>query len=118
MSTVERLCRLEDQAIELREAVATDGAVLRRPIQNSKGEVIGSDVTAHPALFALRRIDTAARELAAEVGLSPGSRDKMGMKAPPEPSEPDWLDELKDSREMRRFHANREKLASERGEEP
>src|SRR5437764_15459815 len=54
--SVERLCRLEDEASSLRAVLAQDGPTSRRPMQNSRGEVIGEEVAAHPALTPLRKI--------------------------------------------------------------
>jgi len=42
--SVERLCRLEDEASSLRAVLAADGPVSRRPMQNSRAEAIGEDV--------------------------------------------------------------------------
>jgi len=99
--SVERLCRLEDEASSLRAVLAEDGPVSRRPMQNSRGEVIGEDVVVHPALTPLRKIGMEAATLCNALGLTPAGRQALGLEVS-EPDPPDWLDELRATRELRR----------------
>ncbi len=92
--SVERLCRLESEAAALRKAVSDDGAVLRRPIQSAKGEVLGEQVVSHPALTPLRKIGTEIGLLCSQLGLTPVGRQHLGIEVLPD-REPDALDELK-----------------------
>src|SRR5271169_3391708 len=95
--SVERLCRLEDEASSLRAVLALDGPVSRRPMQNSRGEVIGEQVAAHPALIPLRKIGMEAASLCNALGLTPAGRQALGLEVQ-EPEGPDWLDELRETR--------------------
>jgi hypothetical protein len=100
--TVERLCRLEDEAARLRAIVAADGHVLGRPLQSAKGEVVGEERYAHPALAQLRRIGKEAAELSSVLGLSPAGRHRMGLSVSEAPTAPDALDEIRKRHALRR----------------
>jgi P27 family predicted phage terminase small subunit len=100
--TVERLCRLEDEAARLRAEVKRDGMVLRRVIQNARGERLGEEPRVHPGLAMLRRIGREAAEVAGELGLSPGGRRRLGLDVPEDEREPDALDELRSKYAARR----------------
>jgi phage terminase small subunit len=102
---VAQLARLRDEESRLRKAIAEDGEVQRRPIQNAKGETIGTDARLHPGLAMLRRIGKEAVEAASELGLSPAGRRRLGLETPPEPREPDALDRIRETRELRRHRA-------------
>ena len=102
--SVERLCRLEDEASSLRAVLAEDGPVSRRPMQNSRGEVIGQDVVVHPALLPLRKIGIEAATLCNALGLTPAGRQALGLESL-EPDPPDCLDELRETRDLRRARA-------------
>ena len=102
--SVERLCRLEDEASSLRTALAADGPASRRPMQNSRGDVIGEEVLAHPALMPLRKIGSEEATLCNALGLTPAGRLALGLDVL-EPEPPDWLDELRATRELRRMRA-------------
>ena len=102
--SVERLSRLEDEAAALRAVLAEDGPVSRRPVQNSRGEVIGQDVVVHPALAPLRKIGMEAATLCNALGLTPAGRQALGLELL-EPDPPDWLDELRETRDLRRARA-------------
>jgi P27 family predicted phage terminase small subunit len=93
--TVLRLCRLEDESARLRAIVAEEGFMLGRPMQSAKGEVIGEERYAHPALAQLRRVEREAGELCAALGLSPAGRQRIGLPVLEIPREPDELDELR-----------------------
>lgn len=98
---VEQLGRLRDEESRLRAAIAEDGEVLRRPVQNSRGEVIAEEVHVHPALAMLRRCGREAAEVASELGLSPAGRRRLGLETPADPHEPDALDRLREQRDLR-----------------
>ena len=99
---VEQLARLRDEEARLRAAIAADGEIQRRPIQNSKGDVIATDAHLHPGLAMLRRCGREAAEIASELGCSPAGRRRLGLDVAPEPRERDWLDELQDEFRSRR----------------
>ena len=100
--TVARLCRLEDEASRLRVIVAADGEVLRKPMQNSRGEVIGQDYYSHPGVASLRRIGKEAAELCDALGLSPAGRNRLGLTLLVDSAaRPDALDRLREARDHR-----------------
>lgn len=99
---VEQLGRLRDEESRLRAAIAPDGEVLRRPIQNARGDTIGTDAYLHPAVAMLRRCGREAAEVACELGLSPAGRRRLGMEVRQDPPDRDWLDDLRDERSARR----------------
>ena len=103
---VAQLARLRDEESRLRKAIAEDGEIQRRPIQNAKGEVIAEEVHMHPGLAMLRRIGREAVEAASELGLSPAGRRRLGLETPPEPREPDALDRLREQRDLRRHEGD------------
>jgi len=116
--TVERLCRLEDEAARLRAAVARDGEVQREPIVSPRGDVVGERLVAHPAVGALRRLGKESRELGAELGLSPTSRRRLGLEVPSDPAPPDWLDGLRAERTARLREAGIEPMSDNLPREP
>ena len=104
---VAQLGRLRDEEARLRKAIAADGEIQRRPIQNAKGEMIGTDAHLHPGLAMLRRIGKEAVEAADALGLSPQGRHRLGLDVEPEVREPDWLDALQaEVRERKVRHMN------------
>jgi len=92
---VERLCRLEDEAVALRAAIAEDGVTIERAVQNSKGEVIEQARIPHPALLPLRKLGSELQTLCGSLGLTPRGRQELGLDVNTEPEPPDELDELK-----------------------
>jgi len=109
---VARLCRLEDEASALRTDMLMDsGPTCERIIQNAKGDVIGREPFAHPALGQLGRIGMEVAELCASLGLGPVARHNLGLEV--QAREPDLVDELKHRRAMRRAGMKR---AAESGE--
>ncbi len=101
---VGRLRRLEDEAASLRAVLAEDGPVSRRPVQNSKGDVIGEEAVAHPLLVPLRKVGSETTALCNALGLTPSGRRALGLEIL-EPEPPDWLDELRASRALRQHRA-------------
>jgi P27 family predicted phage terminase small subunit len=99
---VERLARLEDEASALRECMRRDGPLVTRPLQNSRGEVIGEESFPHPALTPLRKIGSEAGLLCTQLGLTPAGRQALGLDVLTAPGEPDELDRLKERRQRRR----------------
>jgi hypothetical protein len=98
---IEKLARLEDEAASLRAIVAEDGAVLRKPMQNSRGQVIGEESYPHPGIGALRKIGTEASAACAHLGLTPEGRRKLGLDVLTAPAEPDALDRIRETRRKR-----------------
>jgi hypothetical protein len=78
--SVGRLSRLEDEASALRAELIESGSTLKRQVQNAKGDVIGQEPFAHPALGQLRRIGVEVAELCASLGLSPVARHNLGLE--------------------------------------
>jgi P27 family predicted phage terminase small subunit len=76
---VTRLCHLEDEAARLRAVLAADGEILRKPLQNSKGERLGEQTYVHPAVTALRKLDEQLTPLIGTLGLSPAARERLGL---------------------------------------
>jgi hypothetical protein len=58
--TIEHLCRLEDQAALLCEALDRDGVTVTKPVVTPRGEVVGTEFYEHPALKSLRGLDRPA----------------------------------------------------------
>jgi hypothetical protein len=100
--TVERLARLEIEAADLRALLQEEGRMLRRPIQNSKGEVLGMEPFSHPAINDLRRIGAEAAALCDALGLSPRGRMRLGLVVLDDPKRPDFVDELREQVRRRR----------------
>jgi P27 family predicted phage terminase small subunit len=103
--TVERLCRLEDEAARLRAFLADEGLVLKRPLSSARGDVIGEETYPHPAIPALRKIGTEAGEVCRALGLSPGARKTLGLLVLADPTPPDSVDDLRERRRSRRRQA-------------
>jgi hypothetical protein len=100
--SIARLARLEDEAARLRRAVAAAGEWLERPVQNSRGQQLGTETHGHPGIDSLRRLGREAAVLCDSLGLSPGARSKLGIEIPVEPKPPDRLDELREAVRKRR----------------
>jgi P27 family predicted phage terminase small subunit len=100
-ASVVRLCRLETEAGELRKILAKDGRMLSRVIQNSRGDVVGSESYSHPASGELRKIGREAAAACDSLGLSPAARKRMGLELTLEPGH-DALDDLQERRKARR----------------
>jgi phage terminase small subunit len=111
---VSRLSRLEDEASALRAEMIESGSTLRRQVQNSRGEVIGCEPYAHPALGQLRRIGIEVAELCTSLGLSPVARHNLGLEVAAR--EPDFVDELMAKRDRRRRTAAKRAAAQKAAE--
>ena len=66
--------------------------------------MIGQDVVVHPALTPLRKIGMEAATLCNALGLTPAGRQALGLELL-EPDPPDWLDESRETRDLRRARA-------------
>jgi hypothetical protein len=100
-ASVLRLCRLESESAELRAIVKEDGRMLERVVQNSRGDVVGSERYSHPAVGELRKLGREASVICDSLGLNPLSRKKMGLAVLVEPGQPDKIDELLARRKAR-----------------
>jgi hypothetical protein len=54
---VQRMCELIDERRRWAAALAEHGEVIERPVQNARGDVIGSELYANPAAKELRQLD-------------------------------------------------------------
>jgi phage terminase small subunit len=95
------LCRLESEAADLRAVLQEAGPVLKRPIQSARGEIVGTEHYAHPAIAALRKIGAEAAQLCDALGLTPLGRHRLGLEVLDDPEPPDALDGLVNRRERR-----------------
>src|SRR6266566_4183671 len=69
--SVERLCRLEHEAASLRAELAKTGPILKRPVQNARGEIIAHETVPSPTLLPLRKIGSELAVLCDALGLTP-----------------------------------------------
>jgi hypothetical protein len=90
-SAIEHFARLEDRAAALCEQLDRDGSTLTKPMQNSRGDLIGETRYPHPALAALRGVDHSLCEVRRSLGLDPVSRAKARLEIE---DGPDRLTEL------------------------
>jgi len=98
---VSQLCRLEDEASELRELISAEGAMLTRKQSTSKGEIVGEECYAHPGIRELRRIGSEQLVILKELGLSPTARARLGLAVLHAVKEADSLDLLQRKRAER-----------------
>ncbi len=70
-------CLAVADMLAARHEINTAGRFVRVPIQNSRGESLGSKVSEHPACKMLDRASGRVQKLAAELGLSPAARDRL-----------------------------------------
>ena len=97
------MCRLDTESVQLRRMVAEQGSVREEPLQNSRGQVIGTKLVSHPCTADLRRLGAEAQKLCDSLGLSPDGRRKLGILADlPQPEREDDLSRLQDRRRARR----------------
>jgi len=74
-----RLAQLEDERASLRGSLDEHGAVLSKPVTTSRGDVVGSELYANPALRELRRLDAQIIDLLKGFGLTPMARARLGL---------------------------------------
>jgi P27 family predicted phage terminase small subunit len=79
-AVIEQLARLEDERAELRADVDARGPVLTKPLTTSRGEVVGDEAYANPAIRELRRLDQSILPLRDRLGLSPLARARLGLE--------------------------------------
>jgi P27 family predicted phage terminase small subunit len=65
-----------------RDAVMTHGRWVSQPVQNARGEVLGSKWVEHPAVKLLADASRRIERLGAALGLTPAARDRMEGGAP------------------------------------
>jgi len=102
---VANLCRLEDQAADLRAAIAEHGTLLWKTLTSAKGEIVGEESYVNPAVRELRRAGSEALAIAQQLGLTPQSRLRFGLaivKLAEAEREPDSIDRLRSKRAKRR----------------
>jgi P27 family predicted phage terminase small subunit len=76
---VVRLCELEDERATLRAALDEYGPVLSKPVTTARGDLVGTELYANPAIRELRRLDAQILELLKAFGLTPMSRARLGL---------------------------------------
>jgi P27 family predicted phage terminase small subunit len=74
-----RLAELEDERAVLRKALDDKGAVLKKPVTTSRGDVAGEEEYANPAIREMRRLDAQILELHKGFGLTPMARARLGL---------------------------------------
>lgn len=67
------------EQIELRKLLKKDGPVLVEPVLNRQGVKVGDKFVAHPAVAMLRSTGKELDALAAQLGLSPQARVRLGL---------------------------------------
>ena len=78
--------------------MATDGAVVQKPIQTSGGKLLGTEAVPHACLMPLRKLGGEIQLLANALGLTPEGRAKLNL---PEEHKPDLVDALRERRAKR-----------------
>lgn len=78
--TVLGLARLEDERHRLSEERDATGLLLTEPVQNARGDVIGTRQVGNPLTPEIRRCERLAAELRSALGLHPTSRTRMGLR--------------------------------------
>lgn len=76
---LQRLAELEDERALLTDALNEHGPVLEKPVMTARGDVVGSELYANPAIRELRRLDVQILELLRGFGLTPMSRARLGL---------------------------------------
>lgn len=77
-------CLAVADMLAARDAINCDGRFIRVPIQNSRGESLGSKLSEHPACKMLDRASARVQKLGAELGLTPAARDRVEGAGPSE----------------------------------
>lgn len=68
-----------------RAEILVSGRFIKTPVQTSTGKVVGESVKVHPAVSLLDRSSARVQRLAAELGLTPASRQRLEGDAIAEP---------------------------------
>lgn len=77
---VRRLAELEDERAQLVAIINAEGHLLSRPVVSPRGDVVGEDRYANPLIAEVRRIDRQLTPLRSELGLSPMTRARLGIR--------------------------------------
>lgn len=78
-SSLAAYCQACAELISCTRTVESEGRFVREPVQNSKGEVLGEKIKAHPALAGQRDALGRVRSYLAEFGLSPAARVRLKL---------------------------------------
>ena len=79
---LEGACVAYDHAVQADELLATDGVVVREPIVDKDGNVVGYKRKKHPAVEVSKASWAQVRAFASEFGLSPASRARITTGKP------------------------------------
>lgn len=72
-------CEVADDRARLKRVLAKEGHFQRIPIQNARGDVIGEQITIHPARRELRIQDRNLVSYLAMLGLTPTDRSRLKL---------------------------------------
>lgn len=72
-------CEVADDRARLKRVLSKEGHFQRIPIQNARGEVIGEQITIHPARRELRIQDRNLVSYLAMLGLTPTDRSRLKL---------------------------------------
>jgi len=78
-SLIERYRAILQEQEALRKILKKDGPILTEPVLDRQGVKVGEKKVAHPANQLLRQTDRALASIAAQAGLSPQARIKLGL---------------------------------------
>jgi P27 family predicted phage terminase small subunit len=76
---VERYCSLLDERTRWAAQLDQHGPLLERPVQSARGELLGMELYANPAVKELRSIDRALDQLSDRLAGSPAARARLGL---------------------------------------
>jgi Phage terminase, small subunit len=77
--SVARLCRLLDERDRWAVALDAHGLLLEEPIQNAKGDVVGTRLVSNSAAKELRAVDKQIDALSDRIGTTPAARARLGL---------------------------------------
>lgn len=75
---LERCCRLLDERERWKRELDR-GLLLEKPVQNARGEVLGTELYSNPAAKELRAIDRQLDAISDRLGLHPAGRARLGL---------------------------------------
>jgi P27 family predicted phage terminase small subunit len=78
-STILALACLEDDLQAYRAAVAAEGVLISEPLQNARGDIIGTRKVPNPAVRMIRDAERRSLDLKAALGLTPSSSARLGL---------------------------------------
>jgi P27 family predicted phage terminase small subunit len=79
VAAVDDLCVLEDDVADFTAQVSADGLVHEKTLTSARGDIVGTELQAHPLLIEIRRCRALANQLRKELGLTPVSRARLGL---------------------------------------